>query len=378
MKSDENTPRGLMQVALLLCIFAQGTAAYTGVCPGCTQSEILNLPSGSRQIAMGDVGVATSYDEMSLFWNPALLGQRNVRWQTGALSYQFEKPFPSSLWTKNRHHSAVFAFQPADRNAGTFALSISHHNRGAVTWIDNLGRTVASGNTWEACYGVTWGFGFQELGLENHLWGVSAKYVVSAVYPGSSKDGVGSAGVLAWDVGYVWLLSDEFTLGISLLNMGAALFHLSQDHAEPLPFEGNLALGYTKAFSFSEWILNELTLEYRLSRYFVTIHPDSDPDPFYRALITSWQVNSAEGNWRSLQHRLGYEVTTLKHLRLRQGVSIDPRYEEAEMHWGFGVRFLDHLSADFHHIYSPGSAPYRHGQWGLTLSVYRLWGWNRR
>ncbi len=142
-------------------------------------------------------------------------------------------------------------------------------------------------------------------------------------------------------------------MGFSALNMGPAIYYTAEEDAEPLPFKMNLALAFKQSFTFSEWVLNNLEAEYKISRFFVKMHLHKSPDPFYKAVVTSWQDNSAEENWRSIQHNIGYEITTLKYLHLRQGFLFDPRFSDAEMHWGIGISIPNRFTLDFHHIFHP-------------------------
>ena len=117
-----------------------------------TATEILVLPYGSREISMAGAVLTNSMNESAVFWNPALLGRRETRYQSGALQYHFDKPFPISSWPAERHYSITACFQPAQKNAGGFGINVSHYNRGERNWTDEWGRTLGSAKLWEGLY----------------------------------------------------------------------------------------------------------------------------------------------------------------------------------------------------------------------------------
>jgi hypothetical protein len=341
----------------------------------------LNLPLGAREIAMGDVGVTTARPEVGAFWNPALMGVRDLRLQNGIACYQFGKPNAGiyrignyeRIYDQNNAFSLSYQFPRS--SAGGFNLSVNHHKeKWQGLWSDS------KDNSSETIYSFTWGFGFQELGIENHTFGVTAKYYYS-VLQSVFDDGIGNG--LAFDIGYLWKICNRFSAGLHLANIGSPVFYVNRSQMDPIPFKGEIGIGFQDCTTIAN-VPVSISAEYKVSRFFVKNNFDGKPDPFYQALSTSWKDNSSEYNWRSILHNFGYEITLYNHFHLRQGFFIDPRmngywgdeHGEREMHWGFGGTFLNHFSIDFYHIYSPKTTPDKHNAWGLTGTMFNIGKWS--
>lgn len=368
--------KSIMLIMVISCI--QGSFGYNSDYEAAVPT--LNLPLGVREIAMGDVGVTTARPEVGAYWNPALMGVRDVRLQYGTLFHQFGKAnqFYSSSWlADNFNHAIGLSYQFPKNSAGGFNLSLNH-NFFELKQLENSYKK----DGYETIYSFTWGFGFQELGIENHTFGITAKYIRSALNPGIS-DGEGIGRTVALDFGYLWKITSKFSTGLKLSNIGPPIFYYYYPEINPLPFKGDVGIGFQDS-GFIAVLPVTITAEYKVSRFFVKQNFERDPDPFYQALTTSWRKNSSEENWRSILHNFGYEFTLYDHFHLRQGFFIDPRHSlitgnshgEKEMHWGFGGTFLNHFSIDFYHIYSPKTTPEKHGAWGLTGTVFNIGKWS--
>lgn len=359
--------RKIFQLSLVILLSSCPLFSFPGDDASFVQT--LNYSYGSRENAMGDVGVTSSRGEAAVYWNPALLGVTDKRLQYGDYSDQFERS-KNILASKISHQSFSLCWQPRENILGGFGINVNYSKKTGSNYDWN-------GDLKETIYGVTWGFGLQDLGIENHTWGVTAKFINSVI--GSSfGDDKYSANTFAFDVGYCWKISSMFSFGLCLMNMGRNIYYVDKESQSPLPFKVNLALGLDKETKISEYPVR-IIAEYRISRYFVKNNYGfgEEPDPFYRALFSSWKDNSNKCNRKTFLHNFGYEVTIDNHLHLRQGFSIDNRYDEKEMHWGFGYTLLNHFSVDFYDIFSPKTTPYRHGTCGITATVFNLWKWNK-
>jgi hypothetical protein len=335
----------------------------------------LNLPLGAREIAMGDVGVTIARSEVGAYWNPALMGVKDVRLQYGTAFCQLGKPnqYYSSPWLAKNHNNAVgLSYQFPKNSAGGFNLSLNH-NFFELKQLENSFKK----NGHETIYSFTWGFGFQKIGLENHTFGVTAKYIRSVIPYGEIWGNTEKIGrTVALDLGYLWKICSRFSAGLHFANMGPRIYYVSRSQMDPLPFKGELGIGFHDN-TILAIVPVTISAEYKVSRFFVRYGHDV-PDRFYEAITTSWTKNSNEENWRSILHNFGYEITLYNHLHLRQGFFIDTRYGigEKEMHWGFGGTFLNHISIDFYHIYSPKTTPEKHGAWGLTGTIFNIGKWS--
>jgi hypothetical protein len=345
----------------------------------------LNLPLGAREIAMGDVGVTIARSEVGAYWNPALMGVRDIHLQYGTLYYGFGKPnlriYDPGRFEKTNDQNHVFSlsYQFPRNSAGGFNLSVNHHTEKRQGWWADSKK-----DNFETIYSFTWGFGFQEIGIENHTFGVTVKYfhsVLPAGFYDDDSDGIGNG--LAFDFGYLWKIGNHFSAGLHFANIGSPVFYVSRAQMDPIPFKGEIGIGFQDGTTIAN-VPVSISAEYKVSRFFVKNNFDGRPDPFYQALSTSWKGNSSQENWRSILHNFGYEITLYNYFHLRQGFCIDPRttsflgdeHGEREMHWGFGGTFLNHFSIDFYHIYSPKTTYLKHNAWGLTGTFFNIGKWS--
>jgi hypothetical protein len=355
------------------------------------QSAVITLvfPSGAQSLGMGEVGTALADDENVAFYNPAGLGMRNSRWSRGAVTEFYEPLLPAfripGLW----HHNMAWVYQPSNMEIGGFAAFWNYINFGINTWTDENGKILGRARSFEEVFDVSWGFNFNEIGLKNHYFGLSAKYVVSALVPGYGPGSEGIGYTVAFDVGYLWQCLPGLRLGLTLQNMGPAIFYVSQSEKDPIPFTMNAALAYKKDFLFGKVLIGRLRTEVRANREIVKNYADKPPDPFYKALYTdllhdtssTFQQELDEINWH-----IGVEYTILNSVSLRDGYLFDKVGKRFEHHYGIGLRLLNHFQLDWACIFSPerylaglfeseGANGSRHGQWRVSFTYSRMFDW---
>jgi hypothetical protein len=147
------------------------------------QPSVITLvfPSGSRSLGMGEVGTALADDENVLFYNPAGLGMKNDRWCGGAVTQFYEQLLPAfqipDLW----HFNLAGAYQPRYWNGGGFAFDLNDINFGKNDVTDAQGRITGFVNSYEYVLGGAWGFNLEKFGIRDHGFGISLKYIYSAI-----------------------------------------------------------------------------------------------------------------------------------------------------------------------------------------------------
>jgi hypothetical protein len=372
---------------LILILFIANTAFPIG------QSAVITLvfPTGARSCAMGEVGTALADDEDVAFYNPAGLGMTNNRWSRGAITEFYEPLLPafgiSDLW----HHNLAWTYQPANREIGGFAAYWNYINFGENSWTDDNNRTIGRARSYEEVFDLSWGFNFEEIGIRNHFFGLSAKYVTSALAPGYGANGEGVGHTVAFDVGYLWQCLPGLRLGLNLQNMGPSIFYVSETEKDPIPFTINVALAYKQDFYAGNLPIGQIRTEVRADREVVKNYSDKPPDPFYKAIYTdlihdtssysTFQREVDEINWH-----LGVEFTLLNSVSLREGYLFDRAGTRFEHDFGIGLRILNHFQLDWAIIYSPegylgwlfgngGANGSRNGQWRFSFTYSRMFDW---
>jgi hypothetical protein len=305
----------------------------------------------------------------------------NHQWNRGAVTEFYEPLLPifhiAELW----HHNMAWIYQPTNMEIGGFAAYWNYLNFGMNSWQDENGRELGRARSYEEVFDLSWGFNFHEIGLKNHYFGLSAKYVLSALAPGF---GPGSEGI-----GYLWQCLPGLRFGLTLQNMGPAIFYISESEKDPIPFTINMALAYKQDFYLGKIHFGQVRTEVRADREIVKNYIDKPPDPFYKAIYTdflhdtssTFQEELDEINWH-----VGVEYTILNTVSLRDGFLFDKSGKRYEHRFGIGLHFLDHFHLDWGMIYSPegymkglfdneGANGGRHEQWCISFTYSRMFDW---
>ncbi|MBN2188019.1 MAG: PorV/PorQ family protein [Chitinispirillaceae bacterium] len=382
-----------------LCVFTVGfmcAVLWRPAFGASGQSTVITLtfPFGARSYAMGEVGTALADDESVLFFNPAGLSVPNKRLQGGA-GTMFYEPLLPAFRLKELWLGALSAtYQDTAHEWSALGIFFNYLNMSVNEWFDDLTQSLDSARSWEGVFALGWGFNFKEFGVKNHYFGITAKYVVSALAPG--YNGAGTGRTVAFDLGYLWTIGNNFRFGATLMNMGPAIYYIDEDEKDPIPFTLNLAGAYKNDFMVNEEWPVSVAAELRLDREIVRNDSNMHPDPFYKAFWTDFLHNTDESASTQIQRingHLGGEITGLNTVSLRSGFLIDVIGCRYEYHLGIGIQVLNHLSLDLGYICAPegfmkgfsrflagqqqiGSTGARHGQWQISLSAFRLLDWS--
>jgi hypothetical protein len=392
--------RGVVAMKKILPLFLI-IAAITGMVSishaGVGQSAVITLvfPYGARSYAMGEVGTALADDESVLFFNPAGLDVPNERYIGGCGTFFYEPLLPA-FRLKDLWHTALAAnIQVPDFYWCSPGVFFNFINMGINSWQDELGRDRGSSRSWESVMALGAGFNFKDVGILNHYFGLTAKYIVSALSPGIGGAGSGVGTGIAVDFGYLWTIGRNFRFGATAMNMGPPIYYIDPEKLDPIPFTINLALAYKNELLIEGLRFFAVAGEFRADREVVKNYIDRKPDPFYKAIWTDLLKDKDETAafelWQFNEH-LGGEMTVLNTLSWRNGYLVDVVGERYEYHYGIGVSVLNHLSLDFGNIYSPegfmkgfarlfdshktGASGARNNQWQISLTLSRALYWN--
>jgi len=84
--------------------------------------------------------------------------------------------------------------------------------------------TLEISNCYEYVLSAAYGFNLERFGRKNHSFGITAKYIYSALAPGYDSNGVAQG--FAADVGYLWQCMPNVRFGVTLQNMGPNVSYL--------------------------------------------------------------------------------------------------------------------------------------------------------
>ncbi len=350
---------------------------YYNIFSAIGQSAVIALtfPFGARQLAMGEIGTALADDESCTYWNPAGLGVNNEKWRTGKFSLFFEPLLPifqiPDLW----HSAIAICYQPISKyKIGGFGFYWNFLNFGENQEYNADGSIGRSYRSYESIYSLTWGFP-----VTNSLYlGFATKYFVSALAPGTESDegGDGVARSLAFDFGLLFKIKYGINFGLTLTNIGPAVSDMSEANADPIPFTVTLALAYQKEIIFEKFKICKISFEYNIGKEMVYNEKGSKPDPFYKAIVTSWQSQSFREGLQEIIHNWGTEITIFNTLSYRMGVLYDKIGSRKEFHIGIGLSALNHFGFNWYVISSENHSFARHGQFGISFDFTNLFKWS--
>lgn len=318
------------------------------------ESAVITLifPFSARSTSMGEVGVALPDNQAVAFYNPAIMAIPNKAWKRGSLGIFYENLLPEFNIRDLYHSTLSLAYQPDNEMIGGFSFFFNHLGMGENQIVDAFGREGQTMQSYENVFALTYGFHFRECGLEHSNFGISAKYIYSALAP-ELDNGQGVGQTFAIDFGYIYNFNNGLKLGYSALNMGGNIFYMDRSNADPLPFTMNLALSFDRQIFFDSIMNIALATEIRVNREFVHSDSNGNPDPFYKAIFTDVKENSFKKNINECELHWGIEIGFMNTGYLRYGLLIDYTEVRYESNFGIGVSIFNHFNLDFGWIISP-------------------------
>lgn len=340
----------LMMISITKLTYGQGEAAV----------PFLLLAPDSRAGAMGETGTGLADNSSAIFWNPA-----GIAFLTGQ-----EVSITHSNWLPQFKLDLFYDYLTY-RNyiediQGSLTSSITYMNYGefvrtSADGPDPIGTFRAFDAAFTLGYSTKlssdWGLGLNFRIIHSHL----------ADKPTEQEKGSGVATSVSFDVGAMWRpsefyiplldedLSNRFSIGMNLSNMGPKIFYIDKAQADPIPT--NLRLGFATVLMKDEF--NSLTWTLDFSKLLVNKTTDTlgtKVDPVYRAIFTSWTNKPFKEELRDIVSATGFEYWygNMKDgfmFSVRGGLFYeDPSYGNRKfMTIGSGIRY-DIYGFDFSYI----------------------------
>lgn len=328
----------------------------------------LLIAPNSRAGGMGESGAAIADDVWAWFWNPAgyafqqgsEIGLSHANWLPGFGL--------SDLWIAHLAYK-----MPVEEIDGTIATAITYLNLGEFNRRDAANNDLGTFKGYE--FAVTAGYSTR-LSEETGL-GINGRFIYSRLAPFGTEleQGSGIASGFAFDAGFMWRphmipftdvdLSQRFSLGINISNIGPNLTYIDEAQADPLPMNFRLGLGYI--YPIDDY--NSFSLNFELNK--LLVHRDSTgTDPFYKAFFTSWTQGSFSDIIRSFGVEYWYGAPKL--IALRFGYFYEDPSAGNRKFWTFGAGIRhDIFGFDFSYIAGEENHPLSET---LRFSLLITWG----
>ena len=280
---------------------AQTSAVSTGV-------PFLLIGPNARFSGMGETGTAIADDATAMHWNPSGLAFQDKGTEVN---------FTHSPWLAGLNIGDLFYDYLAGRKyiksiKGTIGVDLTYLNIGEVIFTDENGATNDAKNykAYEMAFAVAYATKLnQSLGV-----GLTTRFIYSRLSPNSNEvgneQGKGTAFITSFDLSMLWrpvtggkFLKDKFSLGVNLSNLGPKISYVDAAQADPIPTQLRIGIAYQLVKSE----FNNLTVAADFSKLLVHRYTDANnvpqSDPFYKALVTSFQGNVL----KSIQSSIGAE-----------------------------------------------------------------------
>jgi hypothetical protein len=250
-----------------------------------TAVPIMAVSPDARAGGMGDVGVASDPDALSIYWNTAKLAQLGEGYNSLAISYT---PWLDRLVNDINLAHVSYAVALDDRQG--LAFSLRYFSLGEIIFKDEFGTDQGTGQPYEFTLNGAYGLKLSE----NFSVGVGIRWIFSDLTNGFQTGGIQATPgqTVAADLG-LYYRSNKFStgqgqfqsyaLGLNISNIGGKITYgnTSQESADFIP--ANMRLGGAYNLQFDKY--NRLSFMVDFNKLLVPTPPVREGDSGFRGDI---------------------------------------------------------------------------------------------
>lgn len=240
-----------------------------------TAVPIISISPDSRAGGMGDVGVASSPDANSTYWNPAKLAFLPDNTKALSLSYT---PWLNKLVNDINLAYLTFVFKPSENQGMGFALR--YFSLGTINFTSEDNTSLGEANPYEFTLS-----GSYSLKLSNTMsLGVGLRYIFSDLTNGPTTVSASPGKSFAADIAYYYHsreynmeggMKQSASFGIDISNIGGKISYGNDAESDFLP--ANLRLGAGYHLRFDKY--NRMSFLVDLNKLLVPTPPVREGDP---------------------------------------------------------------------------------------------------
>jgi hypothetical protein len=321
-----------------------------------TAVPFLRISPDARAGGMGDVGIATSADANSAFWN---VGKAAFAPNKGGLSVTYT-PWFKDLGLNDVYMATLGGYVKLDDKAAITG-SLRYFSLGNIQFTDNLGNDLQSFRPREFAIDA----GYSRKLTDKMSVGVSLKYIYSNLANGTVNGTSYKAGSsVAGDIGLFHSGPTGWNWGVTLNNLGSKIAYTS-DATKKDFIPANLGLGasYTKKYDD----VNKLTFGLDIHKLLVPTPPavgDSAGLVDYRkkGVVGSWFSSLGDApdgfkeEMREFQVSVGAEYTYNDQFSFRAGYFFEDKTKGNRKYFtlGAGVKY-NMFGLNFSYLLPSGS-----------------------
>ncbi len=266
---------------LMLMIFTETSIAQNGKeNPITTAVPFLRLVADARTGGMGDVGVATSPDANSMFYNGSKTVFNTDKYGIG-LTYT---PWLSELDLKSIYQLSFSAFYKLDEMQA-ISFGVRNFSQGTFTLTDNQGQEINSIKPNDIAIEA----GYSRKLSNKMSLGIALRYIGSKLADNSTTPDYKNGRAVAGDISLFYMNKTGWNFGAALTNLGSKINYGGKPNFIP----ANLGLGtaYTKNINDD----NKLTFALDVNKLLVP----TPPDPTDAAKVNEYENKGVVGSWFS-------------------------------------------------------------------------------
>jgi hypothetical protein len=321
----------------------------------------LRISPDSRAGGMGDLGVATSPDANSQFYNVAKYAFGK---NTSGLGMTYT-PWLKSLGVSDVYLASLAGYYKLDENQA-LSGSIRFFSLGTIELTDAFGQSLGEARGRESALDL----GYSRKLSDRLSLGVSLRYINSNLTGNASIGGVNykPGNTVSGDLGIYYNALDDFgsglTMGLAMTNLGAKIGY-TDDPLDNDFIPANLTFGAMYSSVSNE--VNKLSFGVEVHKLMVPTPPvdfDSASLINYRnkGVVSSWfsSFGDAPGGFKEeLQEysfSVGAEYTYQEQFSLRAGYFYEDKTKGNRQHFSMGAGFnMSNLGFNFSYIIPSGS-----------------------
>jgi hypothetical protein len=283
----------------------------------------LRISPDARSGGMGDIGIATSPDANSAFWN---LAKTPFNVNKGGISVTYT-PWLKDLGLNDVYLASLSGYYKLDEDQA-ISSSLRYFSLGSIQFTDNLGNDLSSYRPREFAFDA----GYSRKLSSNLSLGIALRYINSNLASGtingvSYKAGSSIAGDLSLFHTGVKASGSGLNYGVTLSNLGSKISYTSDANQKDfIPASLGLGVAYTKAIVPT----NKITFGLDIHKLLVPTPPlvgDSAGLVSYRSkgVVGSWfsSLGDAPGGFseelKEFQTSLGVEYWYNNQFAIRTG-----------------------------------------------------------
>ena len=314
---------------LLAAVCVSGAASRAAATPESRAGVLfLLIEPGARASGMGESYVAIADDATVSYFNPAALAGQPRR----QLNFTHQK------WLPNLADDLSYEFlaysQPVPSWGGNIGISATLLNLGEQNRTDERGTFGGTFSSYDMAVSAAYGSDVSD----NLAAGIGLKFIRSKLADQGAglEQGSGVGNSFAADLGLLWKVTPNLSLGGALRNLGPKISYIDASQADPLP--QHIVVG--AAYEAMETEVHGLLLSLDLYKPLIA------DGSFASNLLKAWTDESMSDEFEEMDLHVGGEyryglsdVKDLSFLALRAGYSMDRDGELETPTFGVGLKY---------------------------------------